>query len=118
MNPRRIHDLMRKRFPPVEHVSREWAVVQRDGGSATEFIAVLLAKHILKPEVLIEVHRNLGALLPVADAPAYIADHIGEGEIRVANRDFTGFVVVAHNGVATGWHDAGQPLRSPAGDRR
>ena len=107
MNPRRIHELMRRRFPPVEHAARQWTLVQREGGSNESAIASLLAEHITSPEVLVEVHRKLGALLPTAEAPAYIGSHVGEGEIRVANRAFTGFVVVALNGVATGWRHAG-----------
>jgi hypothetical protein len=107
MNPRRVHELMRKHFPPVQHAVREWAVVQGEKGANTGAIANLLATYIASHEVLIEVHRKLGALLPVNDAPAYIAGHIGEGEVRVSNRGFNGFVVVALNGVATGWRRDG-----------
>ena len=107
MNPRRIHELMRTRFPPIQHASREWALVQNERGADHSAIATLLAKHVASPEVLVEVHRKLGAVLPIADAPAYIGTHIGEGEVRVADRQFTGFVVVALNGVATGWRHAG-----------
>lgn len=66
-------------------------------------IEALLAEHVRSPEALVEVHRKLGALLPIEEAARFAAAHIGEGEIRIADRDFTGFVVVARNGVATGW---------------
>jgi hypothetical protein len=49
---------------------------------------------------------QLGALLPIGEAASFITSHIGEGQIRVANREFTSFVVVAINGVATGWRMA------------
>ncbi|MGE0811528.1 MAG: hypothetical protein AB7N69_13075 [Immundisolibacter sp.] len=107
MNARRIHELMRKHFPPIEHATRAWSIVQTERGANQGAIAALLAEHVASPEVVVEVHRKLGAFLPVADAPAYIGAHIGEGEIRIANREFTGFVVVALNGVATGWRHAG-----------
>ena len=107
MNARRVHELMRKHFPPIEHAARNWLLVQREHGADHRAIAALLAEHIASPEAVVEVHRKLGALLLIADAPAYIGSHIGEGEIRVADRQFTGFVVVAINGVATGWRHAG-----------
>jgi hypothetical protein len=32
-----------------------------------------------------------------------VREHVGQGEIRVADREVTAFVVVAADGVATGW---------------
>ena len=107
MNPRRIHALMSERFPAVEHADRDWLVVQTADGANANAIAALLNEHIASLEVLIEVHRKLGSILPIDEAPAYIGRHIGQGEIRVAYRDFKGFVVVARNGVASGWKNAG-----------
>ena len=98
MNTRRVHDLMRQNFPPIEHALREWAVVA-DGGQ----IEALIADYVRSSEALVEVNRKLGALLPIAEAARFAAGHIGEGEIRIADREFSGFVVVAQNGVATGW---------------
>lgn len=66
-------------------------------------IEALIAEHVRSPEALVEVHRKLGALLPIGEAARFAVTHIGEGEIRIADRAFTGFVVVAQNGVATGW---------------
>ncbi len=109
MNPRRIHELMRQNFPPVEHASREWAVVPSEQGPNVGAVAALLSEHISSHEVLVEIHRKAGALLSVGDAPEYICSHIGEAEIRVADRQFTGFVVVGVNGVATGWRASANP---------
>ena len=94
---------MRKHFPPVEYAARNWLLVQNETGADIQAISSLLAQHIASPEVLIEVHRKLGISVPISDAPLYITSHIGQGEIRVADRGFSGFVVVALNGVATGW---------------
>ena len=107
MNPRRIHELMSNYFPAVEHAALEWSVVQTEHGANVAAIADLLSQHIDSSVVLIEVRRKLAASLPVDEAPCYISEHIGQGEIRVADRQFTGFVVVALNGVASGWRNAG-----------
>jgi hypothetical protein len=107
MNPRRVHELMREHFPPVEHASRQWSLVQNERGPNIPAIAALLGEHIAASEVIVEVHRKVGAVLPVDEAAAYIGAHIGQGEIRVANREFSQFVVVGVNGVATGWSHAG-----------
>ena len=104
MNPRRIHELMKQRFPPIEHATREWTVVAN-----SVQLEVLVAAYIGSPEVLVEVHRKLGALLPVREAAAFAVAHIGEGEIRIADREFSGVVVIAQNGVATGWHMPANP---------
>ncbi len=72
-------------------------------GADQALIEAILNKHIGAPEVVVEVHRRLGDMLPKREAVAFISAHIGEGQIRVADRRFTSFVVVAHNGVATGW---------------
>lgn len=89
---------MRQNFPPIEHAYRDWKLV-----SSSSEIEALMTEYIRSSEVLVEVHRKLGALLPVGDAARFAVSHIGEGEIRIVDREFTGFVVVAQNGVATGW---------------
>lgn len=98
MNTRRVHDLMRQHFPSIEHARREWVVV-----ADSSQIEALVTEHVRSAEALVEVHRKLGALLPIGEAARFAAAHIGEGEIRISDREFTGFVVVARNGVATGW---------------
>lgn len=112
MNPRRVHELMEKHFPPVEHAVRSWSLVP-DGSHKENAIQALLAEHISSPEVLVEVHRKLGGLFSSAEAAPYIAAHVGEGEIRIADRKFTGFVVVARNGVAAGWRAMANPSFQP-----
>lgn len=115
MNPRRVHELMAQHFPAVEHARREWSVVPDDDARRGSAIQEMLAAHIGSTEVLVEVHRKMGGLLPLPEAALYIASHVGEGEIRVTDRQFTGFVVVARNGVATGWRAmAGPSFQRPA----
>lgn len=66
-------------------------------------LASIIARHIPAAEVLVEVHRRKGALLPRSEAATYVASHLGEGTIRIADREFKSVVVVALNGVAAGW---------------
>jgi hypothetical protein len=103
MNQRRIHELMRSRFPAIDAVEHEWANMHDGCAPRTEAIASLLCETFSAAEVLVEVHRKLGGLFPLSEAAAYIGAHIGQGQIRVADREFTSFVVVATNGVATAW---------------
>ena len=103
MNPRRIHELMRSRFPKFNPAELEWTNIAGAGGADVRLLASIVAQHIPAPEVLVEVHRKEGALLARSEAAAYAASHIGEGTIRIADREFKSVVVVALNGVAAGW---------------
>lgn len=108
MNKRRIHALMKKHFPPVEPARREWVIV-----STSTQLESLMTAYVRSPEALVEVHRKLGALLPIGEAARFAAAHLGEGEIRIANREFSGFVVLAQNGVGTGWRMPDDSLPQP-----
>jgi len=100
---------MRQRFPSVRGASRDWTVVADEKGLRFEVLAGLIDDHIRSEEVLVEAQRNAGDLLTKNAALEFIATHVGKGEIRVADRDFSGCVVVAQNGVATGWTTGGRP---------
>jgi hypothetical protein len=103
MNPRRVHELMQKHFPEVQSASREWVIAADEHGLRSSVLGALLERYVPASDLLIEVHRKIGDFLPMQAAVAFVAEHLGQGEIRVADREFTGFVVVAVNGVATGW---------------
>jgi hypothetical protein len=103
MNPRRVHELMRSRFPPFNAADRDWTNIVGAEGADVPLLAAIVARHIPASEVLVEVHRKEGALLPRTEAASYVATHLGEGTIRIADRDFKSVVVVALNGVAAGW---------------
>lgn len=103
MNPRRVHELMRQHFPPVQPELREWFIVADAARIRHDALRTLLDLHIHTDAVLVAVHRKTGTLLPRNEALALVAEHIGQGEIRLADRDFTGFVVIGMNGVAAGW---------------
>jgi hypothetical protein len=95
---------MKEHFPPVDAVTRTWInVVERDGSVRTDALATLVDAHIPADELLVEVHRKLGNFLPKKDALEFISRHIGKGDIRITDRSFQGFVVVAVNGAAAGW---------------
>jgi uncharacterized protein len=103
MNPRRVHELMSQRFPAIMGASREWLVVADEKGLRFEVLAALIDDHVRTEEVLVEANRKTGDMLLKQAALEFVAAHVGQGEIRIANRDFNGFVVVAQSGVATGW---------------
>lgn len=103
MNPRRVHELMRQHFPPIEAASREWIHIVGPEGLRESELLCFLETYIPADSVLIEVHRKLGDYLCREEAIKFAAAHLGEGEIHIADRDFRGFVVIGHNGVATGW---------------
>ncbi|WP_082079824.1 hypothetical protein [Cupriavidus basilensis] len=105
MNPRRVHELMRQHFPSVDAASREWIHIIAPDGLREPELLHLLERFIPADFVLIEVHRKLGGYIARDEAIKFTAAHWGEGEIHIADRDFRGFVVIGHNGVATGWSD-------------
>ena len=76
---------------------------RRRAGLRLKVLAALIDDHVRADEVLVEANRKVGDLLPRQAALEFVATHVGQGEIRLTNRDFNGFVVVAQNGVATGW---------------
>ena len=99
---------MRKHFPVFSPVEHDWKNVVGTSVATEALLQELLDAHIGATEVLVEVHRNLGAVLSAEDAVSFVCLHIGEGQIKVANREFNAFVVVAQNGVATGWQQQRQ----------
>ena len=103
MNPRRVHELMRSRFPEFNPAELQWTNNAGAEGIDVPLLASLVAQHISAAEVLVEVHRKEGAFLPRSEAATYAASHVGEGTIRIADREFKSVVVVALNGVAAGW---------------
>ena len=101
---------MRAHFPRYESVEMEWTNIDERTGPNRELLAKLLDEHIQAPEVIIEAHRGLGALLPRDEVVAFICSHYGPGTgFRVADRAFTTFLVVTSSGVVAGWRKAGQP---------
>jgi hypothetical protein len=94
---------MRQRFPVVMGASREWIVIADERGLRFKVLSTLIDDHVRADEVLVEANRKVGDLLPKQAALEFVSTHLGQGEIRLTNRDFNGFVVVAQNGVATGW---------------
>jgi hypothetical protein len=103
MNPRRIHMLMREHFPTVNTVEHEWINVADTEGLREAELQELLSKFFEAPELLVKVHRRIGKLLPKAEVTAFIAEHLGQGQIKIADRQFTAFALIAVNGVATAW---------------
>jgi len=100
---------MRQNFPATRGTAREWIVVADEKGLRFDVLGALIHEHLRSENVLVEVHRKLGNLLARQAALEFVSAHLGQGEIRLANRAFDGFVVVAQNGVATGWTIGARP---------
>ena len=94
---------MRSRFPALNPAEQEWTNIAGTEGADIPLLASILAQHIPASEVLVEIHRKEGACLSRSEAASYVASHLGEGTIRIADREFKSVVVIALNGVAAGW---------------
>lgn len=104
MNPRRVHELMTANFPSVEMVTLDWVnVLEADGTIRSEVLDTLIGEFIRGDDILVEVNRKLGDLKTKAQVIPYVQEHVGKGQIRIADRDFRGYVLIGMNGVAAGW---------------
>jgi hypothetical protein len=117
MNPRRVHELMRKHFPAFDAAKVEWTIVSRSGPDAV-LVASFLDRYISVSDVLIEAYRPVGDYLPKAKAVEIICKHMGKTQILIADRSFTSFVVVAQPGVATGWNAGGMTANCSSSGRK
>jgi hypothetical protein len=107
MNPRRVHELMTANFPPVELVTLDWVnVLEADGTIRSEVLDALIGEFILADDILVEVNRKLGDLKPRDQVIPYVQEHVGKGQIQIADRGFKGYVLIGMNGVAAGWSSA------------
>jgi hypothetical protein len=107
MNPRRIHELMRAHFPPLDAAQHVWTNVANEKGRlltdrAEEFIAKPFTSLGIG-EVLVQVNRSLGGKMALPELVLYLARHLGEADIRVADRQFTAFAMLARSGVSARW---------------
>lgn len=99
---------MRKHFPTAGEATWVWVNIADQDGLREAELLKLLDEYIPSELLLVEVHRKVAAFLPKADVIRFVCEHLGEGNIRICDRAFHGFVVVATNGVAAGW----SPLRA------
>jgi hypothetical protein len=105
---------MQQRFPVVRGAAHDWVVAANELGLRFKVVEALMDQHIRAGQLLVEVHRKIGDYLAKDAALAFVATHLGEGEIRIADRDFTGFVLIAQNWVATGWRAASPAVPAEA----
>lgn len=108
MNPRRVHELMRERFPGFSHVQLNWQLLWRGAGDDAPRVLQYLREHFVDDELLVEVTRKSGGLYSLEEAAAVIASAVGSSEIRIANRTFTSFAVIGQPGVVASWRVAEQ----------
>jgi hypothetical protein len=110
MNTRRVHELMQAHFPATGTEGLRWTnlVDERSVLMEDRSRVVLLDQFVERnvAEVLVEVHRKLGGRLLVNDVVPYLQRHVGQGNIRISDREFTMFAVLARNGVGVSWRAA------------
>ncbi|MBK5052989.1 hypothetical protein [Paraburkholderia domus] len=102
MNPRHVHTLFNKHYPVIDLAKCEWTHIMRDGDVRRDMLHKFLLT-LAATDLLIHVHRKLGGFLPLADAANFICENAGKGDIRITDRRFSRFVIVARNGVAATW---------------
>ena len=106
MNPRRVHELMRERFPRFNYAELNWQLLSRGIDDQTAQVLQYLRDHFADNELLVEVTRKSGGNYSLEEAATIIARNVGSSEIRVANRAFTSFAVVGQPGVVATWRGA------------
>lgn len=102
MNPRRVHSLVLKHYPRIDLVKCEWIHLFRHGVVDRDLLRKMVST-IGADDFVIHVHRKVGDFLPMEPALDFIAENVGKGYIRIADRAFTGFVLIGNNGVAATW---------------
>lgn len=109
MNKRRVHELMRAHFPSSAPAQQAWTnIADVQGRLLAEQAYATVAQPFVDRginEVLVQVHRKVGGRMAVSQLMAYVAEHLADGHIRIADRGFSMLCVVAANGVATSWHN-------------
>lgn len=94
---------MTANLPAMEPVSLDWVnVLEADGTIRSQVLDALVDQFIHADEVLIEVTRKLGDLKPRDQVISFVQKHVGKGHIRMADRGFQAYVLIAANGVAAG----------------
>ncbi len=92
-------------FSPVWPEDHEWVNIHDGKEVKKKVVENLVDKYIDTTEANIVVHSEscIGVKLSTVDIVNFISDHIFHGEIQVANLQFTSFIAILKNGVATGW---------------
>jgi len=94
---------MREHFPEFDGSKLDWIIIGDIDSIRFDKLEGLVDRHINSEELLVEINRKLGDFLPKAKAFDFLAPYVGKTEIKITNREFSGFVLVAINGVAAGW---------------
>lgn len=101
---------MLSQFPEFDSAAHQWTnIADEHGRILREQAHKVVVERFLGQdveEVLVEVHRKVGTLVPTTELIDYLDLHMGEGNIRIANRQFTTFAMVSTTGVAAGWQNS------------
>lgn len=89
---------MNEHFPKCDF--SKLALVNIEG--KPEVLEAILKSNISSNDLLISVNRKVGARLSLKEAVNFIQSSMGKGEMRVSDREFTQFVIIAPNCTASG----------------
>jgi hypothetical protein len=107
MNKRRVHELMQADFPSSAPAHQVWLnIADAQGRLLDEQAQAIVAQPFVSrgiTEVLVQVRRKICGRIPTSQLMSYVALHLAEGHIRIADRAFSVFAVVDKDGAATSW---------------
>lgn len=103
MNPRTLHALMLKNFPEVDLISHEWIVVVDENSLRVDELTRILDTFVPSDDLLVHIGRKKGGKFSRPAVIEFISENLSGVDIRISDRDFTGFCFITGNGVAAGW---------------
>lgn len=107
---------MQSEFPKAAPVHQVWLnIADTQGRLLEEQAQAIVVQPFLSrgiEEVLVQVRRKICGRIPTTQLMSYVALHLAEGHIRIADRAFSVFAVVDTNGAATRWQKEASALDS------
>ena len=106
MDPLEVYERVAIEFPAVWPEDHSWVNVHDGQVVRVEDLKSLLAANIRGHHAVVVVRSEpgIGAELPIDDVVSFIAPHVLQAEILVADPAFESFAAVLINGVASGWN--------------
>ena len=105
MTQAEAYDEFMTEFPAVWAHEHSWVNVHDGKAPKLDVLLDILNTNIREDRAVVVVHSpfGIGAELPLGEVCAFVAPHVLEAEIQVADPEFTTFVAILINGVAAGW---------------
>lgn len=112
MNKRRVHELMQANFPNAAPAHQVWLnIADVQGRLLNEEAQAVVTQPFLSrgiDEVLVQVRRKICGRISISQLMPYVALHLAEGHIRIADRAFSVFL----SSMQTGLQPVGKCLQT------